>query len=489
MPIETPTAARDCAAELSLKSGHLINGQLVEGSVEAVVTAPWDHSLTVHYAQAAVDEVHEAIAAARAAFRKLRKEGGGQPSHWLLAIADRLESEQEEFATLISFENGKLQPAARGEAAGAAASLRYWAGLKPSEEIIDSSSTHETRLLRSPLGVVAAITPFNMPLLMMVNKIGAALVAGNTVVCKPSPHTPLTAMYFARLVADIVPAGVINIVCGGDDAGPALTSSADVDMVTFTGSVGVGKAIMASAATTLKRVQLELGGNDPAIVGAGVDLDEVVPKIFQAAFGSSGQACVAVKRVYAHHSIADEVAHRLAEIASKARPGSPYEHDATMPALTTRGQFELMRRLLEDSRSRGARVVFEGHTTDAGGYFAQPTIVTGLSDGAPLVEEEQFSPILPVVAFTHVDDIIEAINRGRFGLGATVWTEDAKMANHVTEQLESGMVWVNGLGRPNPAIPFGGAKESGVGREGGQLGLDAFTELKSATFNFKELAQ
>lgn len=485
MPITTAAEAHDAVRELTLKAGHLIDGQLVDGTVPATVTAPWDHSLSIEYNQVTVDEVAAAVAAARNAFRQLRRTGG-RPKEWLLAIADRLEAEQENFATLICFESGKLQPSARMEAAGAVFSLRHWAGMELSEDVIDASPTHETRLVRSPLGVVAAITPFNMPLLMMVNKIGAALVAGNTVVCKPSPHTPLTALHFARLVADLVPPGVVNIVGGGDDAGPALTTSDGVDMVTFTGSVGVGKAIMASAAGTLKRVQLELGGNDPAIVFADVDLDDVVPKIFQAAFGSSGQACVAVKRVYAHHSIADDVAQRLAELARTSSPGTPYTDGATMPALTTRGQYELMHRLLEDSRQRGAHIIFEGASSDEGGYFAQPSIVTGLGSGAPLVEEEQFSPILPVVPFSSAEEVVDAANSGRFGLGATVWTEDAGTAQYLMEQLETGMVWINGLGRPNPSVPFGGAKESGIGREGGQLGLDAFTELKSVTFYRKD---
>lgn len=485
MSITTAAKAHDAVRGLTLKAGHLIDGQLVDGTVPATVTAPWDHTLRVEYNQVTVDEVAQAVAGARNAFRKLRRTGG-QPKDWLLAIAERLEAEQENFAALISFESGKLQPAARAEAAGAVFSLHHWAAMELAEDIIDLSPAHETRLVRSPLGVVAAITPFNMPLLMMVNKIGAALMAGNTVVCKPSPHTPLTAMHFARLVADLVPAGVINVVCGGDDAGPALTSSDGVDMITFTGSVGVGKAIMASAAGTLKRVQLELGGNDPAIVFADVDLDEVVPKIFQAAFGSSGQACVAVKRVYAHRSIANEVVRRLADLARAARPGTPYTDGATMPALTTRGQYELMHRLLEDSRRRGADIAFEGSSTDQGGYFAQPSIVAGLGSGAPLVEEEQFSPILPVVPFASAEEVVDAANSGRFGLGATVWTENSTTARYLMEQLETGMVWINGLGRPNPSVPFGGAKESGIGREGGQLGLDAFTEIKSVTFYSKE---
>ena len=485
MPITTAAETHDAVRALTLKAGHLIDGQLVDGTVPATVTAPWDHSLSVDYNQVTVDGVAEAVAAARRAFRTLRRVGG-QPKDWLLAIAERLETEQENFAALISFESGKLQPAARAEAAGAVFSLRHWASMDLAEDVIDSSPAYETRLVRTPLGVVAAITPFNMPLLMMVNKIGAALLAGNTVVCKPSPHTPLTALHFARLVADLVPAGVINILCGGDDAGPALTSSDGVDMVTFTGSVGVGKAIAASAAGTLKRVQLELGGNDPAIVFADADLNDVVPKLFQAAFGSSGQACVAVKRIYAHRSIADEVVRRLADLARTARPGTPYTDGATMPALTTRGQYELMHRLLEDSRQRGAVIAFEGSSTDQGGYFAQPTIVVGLGSGAPLVEEEQFSPILPVVPFDSPEEVLDAVNSGRFGLGATLWTQDPATAQYLMEQLETGMVWINGVGRPNPSVPFGGAKESGIGREGGQLGLDAFTEIKSVTFYSKD---
>ncbi|GAA3677108.1 aldehyde dehydrogenase family protein [Arthrobacter ginkgonis] len=486
MPAATAAAAHETVRGLTLKAGHLIGGQLVDGTVPATVTAPWDHGLAVEYNQVTVDDVAQAVTAARNAFRTLRQ-AGGQPKAWLLALADRIAAEQEDFATLICFENGKLQPAARAEVAGSVSSLRYWATLEPAEEVIDSSPDHETRLVRSPLGVVAAITPFNMPLLMMVNKIGAALVAGNTVVCKPSPHTPLTALHLARVASDVAPPGVINIVCGGDDAGPALTASDGVDMVTFTGSVGVGKAIMATAAGTLKRVQLELGGNDPAIVFADADLDDVVPKIFQAAFGSSGQACVAVKRVYAHHGITDEVVRRLAELARASRPGTPYTDGATMPTLTTRAQYETMHRLLGDSRQRGAEIAFEGFSTDNGGFFAQPTIVAGLGSGAPLVEEEQFSPILPVIPFAATGEVVEAVNRSRFGLGATVWTADSATAQYLMEQLETGMVWVNGLGRPNPAVPFGGAKESGVGREGGQPGLDAFAELKSVTFYSKDL--
>lgn len=485
MHINIAAQAHENVRALTLKAGHLVGGQLLDGTVPTTVTAPWDHSLNVEYNQVTADEVAQAVASARDAFRQLRR-AGGQPKEWLLSIADRLEAEQDNLATLISFESGKLQPAARAEAAGAVMGLRHWASMEAAEDLIDASPVHETRLIRSPLGVVAAITPFNMPLLMMVNKIGAALMAGNTVVCKPSPHTPLTALHFARLVADLVPPGVINIICGGDDAGPTLTSSDEVDMITFTGSVGVGKAIMASAARTLKRVQLELGGNDPAIVFNDVDLDDVVPKIFQAAFGSSGQACVAVKRVYAQRSIADEVVTKLTDLARASRPGTPYTDGATMPSLTTLAQYELMHRLLEDSRRRGADIAFEGTSTDQGGYFAQPSIVSGLDSGAPLVEEEQFSPILPVVPFDSADEVVEAANSGRFGLGATVWTEDKATASYITEQLETGMVWINGLGRPNPSVPFGGAKESGIGREGGPLGLDAFSEIKSVTVYSKE---
>lgn len=487
MNITSENEARDRVLTLTGRAGHLVAGALIRGTLEKTVTAPWNHALSVTYKQVSSDDVQRAISSAREAFERLRwtNQISDNASHWLLQMAVAVEAAQADIATLISFESGKLLPAAQMEAAATVASLRYWAEVSIGCETVEESEEYSTMVVRSPLGVVAAITPFNMPLLMMVNKIGPALLSGNSIVCKPAPNTPLTALYFAYLIAEIVPAGVVNIVAN-DNAGPILTESSEVDMISFTGSIEVGKTIMASAAATVKRLQLELGGNDPAIICEDADLDLVIPKIFQSAFGSAGQACVAVKRVYAHYSVVDEVSRGLAELASESQPGSPYTSGATIPTLTTRRQYEYMQELITDSRERGGEIEYMGKMSDTDGFFAQPTIISNLSVGAPLVEEEQFSPLLPVVAFSKVKDVVNSVNQSRFGLGATVWTRDETKANYIVDHLESGMVWVNGTGRPSPAVPFGGVKESGLGREGGAVGLDAFSEMKTVTFFKKD---
>ena len=488
MPVSSAIDLHNLAAAVAADARHLIDGNLREGTVRAEVSAPWDRRLQVSYAQTGVDDLASAVSAARTA----RERGSwhrNQARKSLLAMADLLAAEQDVFVGLICFENGKLEPAARGEVLGAVAGLRYWAEQAPSEPVVSRTRTRLTRLLRDPLGVVAAITPFNMPLLMMVNKIGAALAAGNTVVCKPSPDTPLSALHFARLAAGVVPPGVLNIVAGGPETGPALTSSPEVSMVSFTGSIETGKAIMAAAAPTMKRLQLELGGNDPAIVCADADTSAVAASIHRSAFGSAGQACVAVKRVYVHARLHDQLAEELAALAAEAVPGRPFDERATMPALTTHRQLEHLRWLAEDARNRGGRFIHEGVIDDAVGNFASPSVVTGLTDGTPLVDGEQFSPILPLIPFSDVERVVDTVNAGRFGLGATLWTEDMEQAERIAERLETGMIWVNALPNPDPAVPFGGARESGLGREGGQAGLEEFTEVKSATFNFKEPTQ
>lgn len=485
MPVSSTIDLHGLAASVAADARHLIGGNLREGTVPAVVSAPWDRRLQVSYTQTGLVDLSSAVSAASTA-RERGRWHRNQARKCLLALADLLSAEQDVFVALICFENGKLEPAARGEVLGAVAGLRYWAEQTPSEPVVSRTRTRLTRLLRDPLGVVAAITPFNMPLLMMVNKIGAALAAGNTVVCKPSPDTPLSALHFARLAAGTVPPGVLNILAGGPETGPALTSSPEVSMVSFTGSIETGKAIMAAAAPTMKRLQLELGGNDPAIVFGDADVSAVASNVYRSAFGSAGQACVAVKRVYVHADLHDQLAEELAVLATQAVPGSPFGEGATMPALTTRRQLERLRWLTEDSEQRGGQFVHKGIIDDTVGNFASPSIVTGLADGAPLVDGEQFSPILPLVPFSDVESVIDSVNAGRFGLGATLWTEDMERAERVAGRLETGMIWVNALPHPDPAVPFGGARESGLGREGGQAGLEEFTEVKSTTFNFKE---
>ena len=475
----TPESAHELAARVARDARHLIGGELVPGAVSATVAAPWDLSRSVTYL--AVDN-SGAQAAIRAAAHAFATDERSPERHRdvLRAMADRAEEIQEDLAALIAFENGKLMPSATMEAAAVAGSLRYWAEVHPQNETLSSGDDHVTELIRRPLGVIAAITPFNMPVLMAVNKIGAAIATGNTVVCKPSPATPLSALLFARAVADVVPAGWVNIFAGTDETGPFLSTSPDVALVSFTGSIPVGKQIMASASQELTRVQLELGGNDPAIIGPGADLDTVVPQIFRSAFGSSGQACVAAKRVYAPADLADEVADRLATLAQATRVGHPFDPEATAPVLTTRAQYEKVDAMLNEART-DAQVVFEGVRDSETGYYVHPSIVTGATNGMAIVDEEQFGPVLPVVSYATTSEVVALANATPFGLGASVWSPDDEFLTAVVPRLEAGTVWVNGLGRPSPDLPFGGVKQSGIGREGGAPGIDDFSELVTIT--------
>ncbi|NDK31955.1 aldehyde dehydrogenase family protein [Nesterenkonia haasae] len=475
----TPERAHQLAADAATQGLHLIGGELVPGTTPATIRAPWDLSLSVEYQAVGAEAARRAIAAASNAFaadtgdRELRQ-------RVLLAMAERAEAIEEELAMIISFENGKLLRSARMEATAVSMSFRYWAHSAPQNEVLSSDELHVTELQRKPLGVVVAITPFNMPVLMMANKIGAALTTGNTVVAKPSPATPLAALRLARAIADVVPEGWVNIIAGTEDTGPVLSESPEVALVSFTGSVPVGRTIMASAASSLTRVQLELGGNDPAIIGPDADLDTVVPKIFTSAFGSSGQACVAAKRVYAPEGVAGDVTNRLVALARETKIGHPFDPEATAPVLTTRAQYEKIELMLEEAHS-AAEVVFEGKRDSARGYYVHPSIVVSARPGASVVDDEQFGPILPVVPYSSTQEVIEMANSTPFGLGATVWSPDQTFLDTVVPRLHAGTVWVNGLGRPSPAVPFGGAKQSGIGREGGRPGLDDMSELVTVT--------
>ncbi|GAB3616668.1 aldehyde dehydrogenase family protein [Okibacterium endophyticum] len=477
------TEARDAyayASAIASESRHLIGGRMIEGTVPGTVRAPWDRTQMVEYRMADADTVRAAIHAARTAFEADTADLAARRA-LLGQMADHVEKIARELSLLISFETGKLFRSATMETAGTIAALQHWASVEPRAEELRSAAGKRVRVLRRPIGVVASITPFNMPLLMMVNKIGAALVTGNTVVCKPSPAAPLSAMRLARAFADLVPPGWVNIVAGDDAAGPVLSEHPDVAMISFTGSVAVGKRIMTAAASTLKRVQLELGGNDPAILGADADLDTVVPQIFRSAFASSGQACVAVKRVYVPRPIADDVVDRLASLAAQARTGNPFDAEATAPALTTEAQYDRVQSLLEGTRSRGGRVAYEGVRSKEPGFFMQPSIVTDLAPGDPIVDEEQFGPVLPVIAYDTEDDVIRLANGTLYGLGASVWSADDEFIERIVSRLEAGVVWVNELAMPDPSIPFGGVKQSGIGREGGDAGVDAFCELVTIT--------
>jgi acyl-CoA reductase-like NAD-dependent aldehyde dehydrogenase len=309
-------------------------------------------------------------------------------------------------------------------------------------------------------------------------KIAPALLAGNTVVLKPSPYTPLATLKLGEVLRDVVPAGVINIVSGNDALGGWITGHPAVRKISFTGSVATGKKVAAAAAPDLKRVTLELGGNDAAIVLDDADPKDVVPKLFWGAFSNSGQICSAIKRVYVPESLYEPIANGLAEMAKGVKVGDGLSAGVELGPINNRPQFERVKELVEDAKKAGGKVLAGGAPVAGDGYFFQPTVIGGLSDGVRLVDEEQFGPALPVLTYRRVEDAVERANATHFGLSGSVWSANPDRAQSVAEDLDCGTAWVNQHLAIGPHVPFGGAKWSGIGVENGPWGLLGFTEIQ-----------
>jgi acyl-CoA reductase-like NAD-dependent aldehyde dehydrogenase len=304
-----------------------------------------------------------------------------------------------------------------------------------------------------------------------------ALVTGNSVILKPSPFTPLATLKLGEIASKALPRGLFNTLSGGNDLGQWMTNHAGIDKIGFVGSVATGKKVMASAAASnLKRVSLELGGNDAAIVLADADVDAIAPNIFWSAFLNSGQRCMAIKRVLVHESLADRLGSALARLAKQVKVGDGFEPEVELGPVQNRPQFERVLGLIEDALRRGGRALAGGAALDRPGYFIAPTIITGIAEGTPLVDEEQFGPVLPLLTFKEIDEAVNRANSTRFGLGASVWSGHPQRAADIARQLDAGTVRVNSHGGSEPGIPFGGFKESGVGRGLGLMGLKSYAE-------------
>jgi acyl-CoA reductase-like NAD-dependent aldehyde dehydrogenase len=347
------------------------------------------------------------------------------------------------------------------------------------DEVLRDDGKNRISMHFRPMGVVGAITPWNVPVGLASHKIAQALYAGNTLVLKPSPYTPLSTLVIGELARGILPDGVFNVVAGGNDLGQWLTEHPGIDKISFTGSVATGKRVMGSASGTLKRVTLELGGNDPAIILDDADIPSMTAKIFNGAFGNCGQICMAVKRVYVPERLYEPVLDSFSELARNLKVGDGFEPDVQMGPLQNKMQYDKVLDVLEDAkRQPGARIVAGGHTLNRPGYFLAPTIVAGLKDDARLVTEEQFGPVLPVLSYKDVDDAVKRANDTRMGLCASVWTKDTKRGAEVAAQIEAGTVWINHHVGSEADIPFGGFKESGLGREHGVMGLQSYMEAQ-----------
>jgi acyl-CoA reductase-like NAD-dependent aldehyde dehydrogenase len=401
----------------------------------------------------------------------------------LLDIAARVEGNLEELAALITEEQGKPLHEAKDELGGAVGELRYYAGLNVPVDTVADTDDLFVQVLRRPVGAIAAITPWNFPLGTAMAKLAPALAAGCTVVLKPSPYTPLSSLRFGELVRDALPPGVLNVVSGNDSLGSLMTSHPLVRMISFTGSVATGKKIAVSAAADVKRVLLELGGNDPAIVLDDADVDAAADGVFANAFANCGQICVAIKRVYAPKALYGQLVDALADRARAARLGDGRDPGTDIGPLCNPAQRDRIQELVGDALHSGIRVATGGAVTDGPGYFYEPTVLAGLNGNERIVVEEQFGPALPIIEYSDLEEAIAEANDSHYGLGASVWTSDPERGRTLAPQVESGTVWVNTHQAGIPGQPFGGLKWSGIGVEGGPWGMLAYTELQAIHTN------
>lgn len=422
------------------------------------------------------DQVDVAVVAAHSAFASWSRSEDARRSA-LREGAEVLESSSDRLAAILTAEQGKTLPEAAREVRTLATWLRYYADLETpiSETPLDGSG--RATIQRRPYGVVAGITPWNYPLSLAGFKIAPALRAGNTVVLKPSPFTPLATLAMVEILQSALPPGVLNVVTGPDPLGNWLTAHPLVRKISFTGSTRVGKLVAAAAADDLKRVTLELGGNDPAIVLPDADPSAVAESMFWRAFTNNGQICVAVKRLYVHERIHGELVEALSDIASRIRVGDGALPDSQLGPVNNMPQLEHVDGLVQDAVARGAVALSGGHRLDRPGYFFPPTILTSVPRDAAIVREEQFGPALPVLSYGDVDDVVREANDSPYGLSASVWSPDVERAVDVAQRLEAGQISINShAGGLRPYLPFAGHKWSGVGVENGPWGLDEYTQ-------------
>jgi acyl-CoA reductase-like NAD-dependent aldehyde dehydrogenase len=453
----------------------IINGRQVPGALTMDVINPATGEVLTTCPRADSEQVDLAVQSAKAAFPAWAKLGMAARRAKIMSIADGIEARKDELARLLTAEQGKPLREAFAEIGNAAAILRVLSAFDLPIKVLKENANEKVIEHRTPLGVVAAITPWNVPITILIIKIGPALLAGNTVVAKPAATTPLSSLRVAEICNEHLPPGVFNMVTDNNDLGGQLTQHPDIAKISFTGSTATGKKVMASAAGSLKRITLELGGNDAAILLDDIDPKSISPRIFAGAMINSGQVCLAIKRIFVHESQYDSVCEELAKLADAAIVGDGMKDDTQYGPLQNKMQFDRVRSLMEQTR-RDGRFIAGGEVSDGKGYFIRPSIVRDISDDARLVREEQFGPVVPVLRYVDIDDAVRRANDTSYGLGGTVWSADPERGFAVAMKIDSGVTWVNQHINVHLDIPIGGSKESGFGMELGLEGLAEFTQ-------------
>ncbi|PYX69627.1 MAG: betaine-aldehyde dehydrogenase [Acidobacteria bacterium] len=483
------------ATKVSVKPGKLlIDGQWVDGSKKFNTINPATEEVLAEITEASPADVDRAVEAARRAFEDRnglwRKLSASERGRLIWKLADLIEKNIEELAELETLDNGKpIFESRYVDMPMVIDVLRYYAGLatKIHGETVNTFETAFTYTLREPVGVVGLIVPWNFPLLLASWKLGPALACGNTLVLKPAEQTPLTALKLGDLVIEAgFPSGVVNILTGGPETGKAIVTHPGIDKIAFTGSTAVGKEIMRGAADTLKRVTLELGGKSPNIVFADADIDNAVKGAINGIFYGKGEVCNAGSRLFLESKLKDDFTEKLVARASKMRPADPLDPKTRLGAIVSQEQMKTVLGFIEAGKSEGAKLVSGGNRTSVNGgkgFFIEPTIFGDVKNDMRIAQEEIFGPVLSVLTFDDIDEVIERANNNPYGLAAAVWTRDVKKAHMVSRRLKAGTVWINTYGLMDAALPFGGYKSSGFGRELGAHAIEHYTELKTVWLN------
>jgi aldehyde dehydrogenase (NAD+) len=483
------------ATRTKIEPGRLlIDGQWIEGSKKFDTINPATGEVLTEIVEASVEDVDRAVQAARRAFEDRsgpwRKMSASERGRLIWKLADLVEKNIDELAELETLDNGKpIFESRYVDMPMVIDVLRYYAGwaTKIHGETVNTSETAFTYTLREPVGVVGMIVPWNFPLLLASWKIGPALACGNTIVWKPASLTPLTALRFGELAVEAgLPAGVLNVITGPSAVGRAMVQHPGINKIAFTGSTEVGKEIMRSAADSMKRVTLELGGKSPNIVFADSDVDNAVKGAITGIFYGKGEVCNAGSRLFLESKVQDEFLEKLIARAKKMQPADPLDPKTRMGAIISQEQMQTVLGYIETGKNEGAKLIAGGNrvSVDGGkGYFIEPTIFGGVTNDMKIAQEEIFGPVLATLTFDDVDQVIEQANDNPYGLAAAVWTRDVKRAHAVSRRLKAGTVWINTYGLMDAAMPFGGYKSSGFGRELGMHAIEHYTELKTIWLN------
>jgi aldehyde dehydrogenase (NAD+) len=465
-----------------------IDGRDVAGAGQIDVINPATGQVFAQAPDAAREQLDAAVAAARRAQPGWAAVPFEERRRRVVALADIVQANLDPLMRLLTQEQGKPHEDATGELMGSA----YWfmtaAQLELPVEVLEDSEERRSVTHRVPIGVVGAILPWNFPVLVFAFKVIPALLAGNTIVAKPSPYTPLTTLRVGQLLQAALPPGVLNVVSGGDELGRWMTEHPGIDKIGFTGSTATGKKIMRGAADTMKRVTLELGGNDAAIVLPDVDVKAVSEALFWGAFRNTGQICVAAKRLYVHEDIYEEFFRAFVDYAATVKMGDGAKQGTQLGPIQNRMQFERVRELIADSIAHGYKVHSIGEQPPGDGYFTPLTVVEDPPEASRIVAEEQFGPVIPILKFKSVDEVVSRANASPYGLAGSVWSKDTDLAEDIAARLQCGNVWINAI-QDSPLIaPIAGHKQSGLGVENGNPGLLEYTNVQTVTIRKRPAA-